>query len=53
MWIHEIDNNQHRTSQMVELNKVACVQFIEISDIIISQAYNGILFIVYAIIRCQ
>jgi hypothetical protein len=35
---------------MVEANKLAYVQFIERSDIIISQANNGILSIVYAII---
>jgi hypothetical protein len=38
---------------MVEVNKVAYVQFIERSAIIVSRAYNGILSIVYAIILFQ
>jgi hypothetical protein len=38
---------------MVDVNKVACVQVIERSEIIVSRAYNAVLSFFYAIIRHQ
>jgi hypothetical protein len=39
--------------QMVNVNKVACVQVIERSEIIVSRAYNAVLSFFYAIILFQ